>query len=114
MKLAGHKLALQRLVEVTGAERGRKRESRLLSKWIQRQRQLAFFQLLYSLEMTVLVSYHTVDADKVLGFLGPSRKLHVTHRNAIFTHPKLVLITVHKHLRQVVELWDQLLMDKTE
>lgn len=60
------------------------------------------------------LSHHSVNADKVFGFLGPGRKLHVTHRNSVITHPELVLITVHEHLRQVVELWDQLLMDTTE
>lgn len=55
-------------------------------------------------------SHHPVDADKVLGFLGPNRKLHVAHREAVLTHPELVLVTVDEHLWQIVELWDQLLM----
>ena len=65
-------------------------------------------------EKAVCVSHHSVNANKVFGFLGPGGKLHVTHRNSVVTHPELVLIAVHEHLRQVVELWDQLLMDTTE
>lgn len=56
------------------------------------------------------LSHHPVDADKVLGFLGPNRKLHVAHGEAVLTHAKLVLVTVDEHLRQIVELGDQLLM----
>ena len=64
-------------------------------------------------ENAIHVSHHPVNADKVFGFLGPGRKLHIAHRYAIITHSELVLITVDEHLRQVVELWDQLLMDTT-
>lgn len=58
-------------------------------------------------------AHHPVDADKVLGFLGPNRELHVAHGEAVLTHPELVLVTVDEHLWQVVELWDQLLTGET-
>lgn len=57
-------------------------------------------------------SHHSVNANKVFWFLGPGRKLHVAYGHAIVAHPKLILITVHKHLRQVVEFRNQLLMGK--
>lgn len=60
------------------------------------------------------VPYHPVNADKVFRFLGPSRKLHITHGDAIVTYPELILIAVDKHLGQVVEFWDQLLMGTME
>lgn len=59
-------------------------------------------------------SHHPVNSDKVFRLLGPNWKLHVTHGNSIIAHPKLVFVAVHEHLRQVVELWDQLLTDTTE
>lgn len=68
----------------------------------------------FILEKTACVSHHPVNADKVFGFLGPSRELHVAHGDAIVTHPELILIAVDEHLRQVVELRDQLLMGTTE
>lgn len=68
----------------------------------------------FILEKTACVSHHPVNADKVFGFLGPSRELHVAHRDAIVTHSELILITVDEHLGQVVELRDQLLMGTTE
>lgn len=103
MQLARHKLALQCLVEVTGAERGRIKESQGYVKWY-------FFSIS---EKTIRVSHHPVNADKVFRFLGPGRELHVAHGDTIVTHSELVLVTVDEHLRQVVELWDQLLMDTT-
>lgn len=79
-----------------------------------RDRSNIFFQLFMFYKRLPCVSHHPVNADKVFGFLGPRGKLHVTHRNSVITHPELVLVTVDEHLRQVVELWDQLLMDTTE
>lgn len=95
MKLARHKLALERLVN---GNRG-VREPFSVSMCI--------------LEKTTCVSHHPIDADKVFGFLSPDRKLHITHWDTIITHPQLVLITVDEHLRQVIELWDQLLASMT-
>lgn len=60
------------------------------------------------------MAHHPVNAHKVFGFLGPDRKLHVAHGDAVVTHPELILITVDEHLGQVVELWDQLLVGTTE
>lgn len=54
--------------------------------------------------------HHPINADKVFGLLGPDRKLHITHRDAVVTDAELVLVAVDEHLGQVVELWDQLLV----
>lgn len=56
------------------------------------------------------VAHHPVDPDKVLGLLGPNWKLHVAHGEAVLAYAKLVLVAVDKHLWQIVELWDQLLL----
>lgn len=60
------------------------------------------------------VPHHPVNADKVFGFLGPSRKLHIARGDAIVTYPELILVAVDEHLRQIVEFWDQLLMGTME
>lgn len=81
-------------------ERGRRRESQ------------GYVQCVYFRKHCV--SYHPVNADKVFGFLGPSRKLHIAHGDAIVTYPELILVAVDEHLRQIVEFWDQLLMGTME
>lgn len=90
MELARHKLALQRLRE-----------------GVQEVRENMWMCLL---KTTSCIPHHPINADKIFGLLGPDRKLHITHRDAVVTHPKLVLIAVDEHLGQVVELWDQLLV----
>lgn len=95
MKLARHELALERLVNGNRAVRE------------------TFGVSMCILEKTTCVSHHPINADKVFGFLSPDGKLHITHRDTIVTHPQLVLITVDEHLRQVIELWDQLLAGMT-
>lgn len=62
------------------------------------------------LAITSCIPHHPINADKIFGLLGPDRKLHITHRDAVVTHAKLVLVAVDEHLGQVVELWDQLLV----
>lgn len=93
--------------------RGRKKE-RVKNVFGVSQGRNFSFSFFCFLKNTARVSHHPVNADKVFGFLGPDRKLHVAHRNSVITHPELVLVAVDEHLRQVVELWDQLLMDTTE
>lgn len=92
MELARHKLALQRLRE--GAQELRE----------------VFNVPMRVLAITSCIPHHPINADKIFGLLCPDRKLHVTHRDAVVTHTKLVLIAVDEHLGQVVELWDQLLV----
>ena len=53
--------------------------------------------------------HHPVDANKVLGRLGPLGQLHVGYVYVLLIAAQLVAVGVHKHVRQVVELWDQLL-----
>lgn len=55
------------------------------------------------------LSYQAIDPDKLLWALGPGRQLHVRNHGSIFHHSQVVTVGVDKHLRKVVELWDQLL-----
>ena len=54
-------------------------------------------------------THQPVDADKLLGGLGPGRELHVGDGRAVLHHAQAVVVGVDEHLGQVVELWDQLL-----
>lgn len=92
MELARHKLALQRLREAVQEDREK------------------FNVSMCVLKITSCIPHHSINADKIFGLLGPDRKLHIAHRDAVVTHTKLVLIAVDKHLGQVIELWDQLLV----
>lgn len=56
--------------------------------------------------------YHPVYPNKVFGLLGPGWQVHVTHHGPVLPHSQMVAIAVDKHLREVVELRDQLLRFK--
>lgn len=60
--------------------------------------------------ITSCVPHHPINADKIFRLLGPDRKVHITHGDAVVAHAKLVLIAVDEHLGQVIELRDQLLV----
>lgn len=55
------------------------------------------------------VSYHAIDAHKLLGALGPRWQLHVGDDGAVLHHPQVVTVGVDEHLGKVEELWDQFL-----
>lgn len=57
----------------------------------------------------VHVSYQAIDADKVLWALCPGRQLHVRDHSAVLHHAQVVSVGIDKHLREVEELWNQLL-----
>lgn len=54
-------------------------------------------------------TYHPVDPDKVFRLLGPRRQLHITNHGPVLPHPQMVAVAVDEHLREVVELRNQLL-----
>ena len=51
-------------------------------------------------------SYHSVNPNKVLWFLGPGWQVHIPHHVPVFSHAKVVAVAIDKHLWEVVELWD--------
>lgn len=53
--------------------------------------------------------YHPVDPDKVFRLLGPRRQIHVTHHPPVLPHSQMVAAAVDEHLREVVELGNELL-----
>lgn len=55
------------------------------------------------------VSYHAIDAHKLLGALGPRWQLHVGDDGAVLHHTQVVTVGVDEHLGKVEELWDQFL-----
>lgn len=57
----------------------------------------------------VPLSYQAIDSNKLLWALGPRWQLHIRDHGAIFHHSQVVTVSIDKHLREVVELWDQLL-----
>lgn len=60
-------------------------------------------------EVQINVIYHPVDPHEVFGLLGPRRQVDVAHHPPVLPHPQVVAAAVDEHLRQVVELGDELL-----
>lgn len=54
-------------------------------------------------------SHQAIYAHKLFWALGPRGQLHIRDHCAILHHSQAVTVGVDKHLREVVELWDQLL-----
>lgn len=54
-------------------------------------------------------SHQAINAHKLLWALGPRGQLHIRDHCAILHHSQAVTVGIDKHLREVVELWDQLL-----
>ena len=50
------------------------------------------------------MTYHTVDADKVLGAFRPRRQHYVAKRLSIVVGPETVAVAVGEHVRQIEEL----------
>ena len=68
------------------------------------------FLFLFDFEFyTFLKPYHPVDPDIVFRLLGPGWQVNITNHCPVLPHAQVVAVAVHKHLREVVELWNQLL-----
>lgn len=59
--------------------------------------------------MSVHVSHQAIYPYKLLWALSPGGQLHIRDDGAVLHHSQVVTVGVDKHLREVVELWDQLL-----
>lgn len=59
--------------------------------------------------LSLYVSYQAIDAYKLLWALSPRGQLHIRDYGAVLHHSQVVTVGVDKHLREVEELWDQLL-----
>lgn len=55
------------------------------------------------------ISYQSIDADELLWTFCPRRQLHIRDHGAVLHYSQIVVVGVDKHLRKIVELWDQLL-----
>lgn len=56
--------------------------------------------------------YHPVNPNKVFRLLGPRWQVHITDHGPVLPHAQMVAVAVDKHLREVVELGNQLLRFK--
>lgn len=57
----------------------------------------------------VYFSYQSINAHKLFWGFGPRWQINIRDYSAILHHSQVVITGVNKHLRQIVELWDQLL-----
>ena len=58
------------------------------------------------------MTYHSVDSDEIFGTLGPLWQQHRIHQGTVLLFPKVIAVTVRKHLRERIKLGDNFLKGK--
>ena len=89
----------------------------LLLKYCEKKQQKNFmekrthlqYESIYSKSNRSICTYHSIDSDKIFWTFCPLWQYHCINNGTIFLLAKIEVVTIGKHLREGIKLWDNFL-----